>query len=329
MKITEWAIVFVLLASPLLWISSVHTDQLREVFLLEQRYNSVLRTAVQDGASRLDINEQPSYEAGYASDKYFRVDKQAGLDALLKTLFLNFNLADDPLGQQAFMLYIPAVVVLEYDGYSIYGVQERKEPDGTALNSAGWFPKKPYAYTDAAGNALSFTLDSRLTLLDQSQGVFLQGSPEELALMTDDPLLKNLQLLDAARRTTIVSSVERDLERILADHNRLAERAGVNYTFTLPRIPDETWNNTIDDAGMLVFLQGIPLGDQFYNNFAFGGGRLLKKEPVIGGIDERTGVKYYYRRNQCGGVYRTEEVFASERDAAASGYFEARCTIGK
>ncbi|ANS74626.1 F0F1-type ATP synthase [Paenibacillus yonginensis] len=324
MKITEWAIVFVLLASPFFWVSSMRADNLREVFLLEQRYNSILKTAVQDGASRLNVNEQPLYEAGYVSDKFFRVDKQAGLDALLETLFMNFNLVDDPVGQQAFMLYVPAVVVLDYDGYCIYGIQDRMQADRGKQQMGGWFPKKPYVYTDAAANVLSFTLDNQLTLLDPRQKLFLQGLPEDLKGKTDDPLLENPEMLDAVRRTAIVSSVEQDLERIVAEHNHFAEQAGVSYTFTLPNIPDETWNNTIEDAGMLVFLQGIPVGDQYYNNFAFGGGRLLKKRAVMGGIDAQTGIKYYYRR-PCEGAYRLEETFTNERDAAASGYFEARC----
>ncbi|WP_138493484.1 hypothetical protein [Paenibacillus pinistramenti] len=325
MKITEWAILFVLLTGPLFWAASVRADNRMEVLLLEQRYNAVLKTAVQDGASQLNLNEQPVYEAGYNSDKQFRVDKQSGLDALLHTLFLNFNLADDPAGQRAFMMYIPAVVVMDYDGYWIYGIQEAVNQDGTEERVSTWFPKKPYVYTDSSGSVLAFTLDQQLSYLDTNRKQFLKGRLADLSQGASDPLIAESEKVEAIRRTAIVTSIEEDLEQRIAAHNRFAELAGVNYTFTLPQIPDEEWTNTIDDAGILVFLQGIPVGDQYYNNFAFSGGRLVRHEPVWGGVDTRTGIKYFYEE-ACAGQYRTEETFSSERDAAAKGYFEARCT---
>ncbi|WP_223066243.1 hypothetical protein [Paenibacillus caui] len=325
MKITEWAIVFVLIAGPFFWASSLRADNRMETLILEQRYNAALRTSAMDGASMLNVNELPSYEAGYASSKFFRVDKQAGLEAMLHTLYVNFHVEDDPAGQLALLDYIPAVVVIDYDGYSIYGVQDLTGPNGEAESKHAWFPKKPYAYQDASGNVLSFTLDNRLTMFDRTAGLFLHGRSEEIAAFSSDELLGDTELLDSLRRTTIVTSIERDLEAVISKHNQYTSRIGITYTFTLPLISGEDWNNTLDDAGMIVFLQGIPIGDRYYNNFAMGGGRLLKRYPVLGGVDEATGIKYYYRA-PCGSLYRTEETFASERDAAAKGYFEAKCT---
>ena len=91
-------------------------------------------------------------------------------------------------------------------------------------------------------------------------------------------------------------------------------KSGVSYTFKLPLIPKEDWVNTID-IGIMAFIQGIPIGDQFYNNYAFGGGRLIKNPVIYGAIDPQTGLKYYYR-DSCSYPYRIEEAFSSEKEVA-------------
>ena len=37
---------------------------------------------------------------------------------------------------------------------------------------------------------------------------------------------------------------------------------------------------------MMAFIQGIPMGDQYYNNYALGG-RLVKAPVYFGGVDSR------------------------------------------
>lgn len=359
MRIIEWAIIFVLLSFPFFWVSSLRADNRMQTVVLEQRYNAVLRTAAQDGAAVLGGNELPRYEAGYPSGKFFRVDQEAGLEALLHTLYVNFHVEDDPVGQRTLLTYIPAIAVIDYDGYYLYGAQDWVE-DNEANNegknegriSYGWYPKKPYVYTDAAGLGYSFTLDGGFTVFDRSAGTFQSSRYEDIAdenigdeditnedVVDEDiadedvvdeiagnegKLFSNKEQLEAVRRTAIVQSIERDLQDLIARHNELAAQIGVNYVFTLPVIGGEDWNNTIDDSGMLVFLQGIPIGDRYYNNFAFGGGRLQKREPVFGGVNRQTGVKYAYPEG-CMGDYKTEETFANEREAAAKGYFAAEC----
>lgn len=94
--------------------------------------------------------------------------------------------------------------------------------------------------------------------------------------------------------------------------------------FKMPLIPEEEWVNTINDVGIFAFIQGIPVGDQIYNNYAFGGGRLVKKSSIHGGVDPATGNKYYYQ-SRCTVPYQPAEIFDHKKDAARSGYFPAEC----
>lgn len=324
MKITNWAMIFVMVFSGLFWAEDLHAAQQRAGYLIEQRYNAVIRTAAQDGATRLNENELQKYEAGYDSERYFRANKERALSALLNTLYVNFGVVDDPLAQQALLQYIPAVLVIDYDGYYIYSSQETLSKNGEPQIQHLWSEKKPYTLIDEQGKAIRFTLDDQVEVLDSQRRQWSRGRRAELAASQDITILKQVARFDDIRRTTIVRCIEDDLAGVINKHNTYARQTGIKYTFTLPTIPDEDWDNTLADVGILVFLQGIPVGEQYYNNYSFGGGRLIKRKVIYGGVDLSSGIKYYYRES-CKGSYKLEEVFTNEREAAVRGYFEAPC----
>ncbi|RUT35940.1 hypothetical protein EJP77_02775 [Paenibacillus zeisoli] len=323
MKITDLAVLFVLIVGPFLWVSSVHSQERLEAQRLSSRYTSALRAAVQDGGSQLNDNELQQYEAGYASDKYFRANRDQALDSLLHTLYLNFGIGEDAAAQRTFMNYIPAVVVMDYDGYYIYHSSEYTGEHNEPLADYRWSVKKPYADADKQGNVIHFTLDHYVSVYDSAAGKWMSGALEEIARSSSVSVLDHEDVYEATRRTVIVQSIEDDLANTINSHNLYAARHGITYQFTLPTISEEDWNNTLNDIGILVFLQGIPVGDEYYNNYALGGGRLVKRSVIHGGIDQATGIKYYYRAS-CDSGYKLEEVFTSEREAAAKGYFESR-----
>lgn len=324
MKITDWAIIFVLIVGPFLEALSLNSMDLQEVNRLQLRYTTALRTAVQDAGSVLNRNELQQFEVGYSSDKYMRTDKELALSVLLQSLAINFGIADDSLVQAALMKYIPAVVVIDYDGYWIYALDEFSSANGEPRLEHRWHPKRPYVYTDSAGNSAAFSLDSYIRVISSTTGEEMRGWLEDLAPATAIPLLQNAEVFEQVRRSTIVRQIEEDLQQVIAEHNEFTARLGFTYTFTLPTIPKEEWNNTLDDVGVIAFLQGIPIGNHYYNNFALGGGRLRKTERLEGGVDPTTGIKYYYFA-KCELPYNTEEVFARKQEAAARGYYEAIC----
>ncbi|WP_334071243.1 hypothetical protein [Paenibacillus sp. A14] len=328
MKITDWAVVFVLLAFPALFMLHWDSEQLREANRLQIKYTAALRTAVQDAGSMLSLNELQRYESGYGSSKFMRADKEAALSALLETLMLNLGEHEDAISRDQLMTYIPAVIVIDYDGYYVYAVQEIAGEDGSLLARHRWWPKKAYVYHDAEGNTIYFTLDEQITVIDTASGEVHRGLREELGGALSIELLKQKETFENVRRSVIVSAIEADLSSVIDNHNVFARSLGFNYIFTLPTIPREAWNNTIDDVGILVFLQGIPVGSKHYNNYALGGGRVAKQRPVYGWSDPETGIRFaggspcYY-----GSGTVPLEIFASQRDAAGKGYFEAHCPL--
>lgn len=326
MKITSFAVVLVLILLFIFVRNHIDLEDNRINMLLQTRYNRAIDTAAQDAAQALITNVSQPLESQYQSAKNVRINKEQAADTFFKTMYMNFNVTDDPTGQYVLNSYIPALVVVGYDGYYMYQFEEYRNTRGETEFHHVWSPKKPYVYKDAHNNTYSFTLDEYVTIQRAADERWIQGFRGEIAGEADIPLLKDAPAFDAARRTTIVNAIQNDLERSINQYNVTSKRYGTSYTFTVPYISQEDWNNTINDAGVLAFVQGIPLGSQYYNNYALGGARIVKKETFQGiNVDGR---KYYFSSKSCKSEYSPEEVFTSAKEAAQKGYILLRCGIG-
>ncbi|ANS75345.1 F0F1-type ATP synthase [Paenibacillus yonginensis] len=328
MKITNLAILFVCIFIPFMLVLDFHTRDQENVLQLEDQYSAALRTAVQDAGSVLNINELQEYEAAYQSSKYFKVNKELALDTFFRTLYLNFGVENDPIGQGTLASYIPVIGITDYDGYYIYTTAEYQDNGGQTIAKPMWRPKKPYAFADNNGNVINFTLDSYVHAYDAVRHEWVEGFRADLAGKTSISLLNDPESFEQQRRSTIVSSIQEDVAYFINAYNDYATHYGISYTFKLPQISQEEWTNTIDDIGIMAFIQGLPIGDQTYNNYAFGGGRLIKKTNIIGAIDPSTGFKYAYR-STCSFPYTPEEIFDSPKEAAAAGYYPKECVNGR
>ncbi|OAB38446.1 hypothetical protein [Paenibacillus glacialis] len=334
MKITNLAILFVCIFFPFFIIMDFHVRDQKTVLTLNDQYTVALRTALQDAGHMLNTNELQELEAGYESSKYFKADKELALDTFYRTLYLNFGMESDPIAQGNLTGYIPAVAVIDYDGYYIYAMTEYRDMNGQLIFKPMWNPKKPYSYSDSYGNSINFTLDNYVHAYDSGTRTWSEGFQEDIQQDVQNhisqiriPLMMDSVSFDQVRRSTIVKRIQEDLAYFINKHNEYATRYGINYTFKLPQIPQEEWTNSIDDIGMMAFIQGIPVGDQFYNNYAFGGGRLVKKTFIKGAVNEK-GIKVYYK-DTCSYPYPLEETFGSEKDAARAGYFPKECVNGQ
>ncbi len=326
MKITNLAVIFVLILLFVFVKNNLDQEDNRNNLQLQLRYNRAIDTATQDAAHALITNASQPTESQYQSAKQVRINKEAAADTFFHTMYLNFNVAADPNGQQVLNGYIPALIVVGYDGYYVYQFEKYQNAEGQTEFRHVWSPKKPYAYKDEQNNTYAFTLDDYVTMNRAADGKWLHGFRSELQEQANVKLLEDPAAFDAMRRTTIVNALQNDLEHTINRYNTDTKRYGVSYTFTVPYISQEDWNNTINDAGVLAFVQGIPLGSQYYNNYALGGARIVKTNTFNGVVAE--GRKYYFPSRSCQSPYATEEVFTSAKEAAANGYFPLNCTIG-
>lgn len=304
----------------------MNVEHNRKNTILELRYNHAIDTATQDAAKALMTNASQGQEAQYEFQKRVRINKEEAVQTFFNTMYVNFGVFNDPVGQGVIQSYVPVIAIVGYDGYYVYYMDEYTNADGQTELKHVWSPKKPYAHADQYGNSFSFTLDDFVTVNRNSDQQWFEGFRGEISSLAEISLLNDANTFEQVRRSTIVKAIQNDLEYYINQYNNFAKKYGVAYTFTLPLISQEEWNNTINDVGVLSFVQGIPMGQDYYNNYALGGSRLVKT-PVYHGIIAN-GRKYYYSANSCTSDFTTSEVFGSEKEAASNGYIPLDCTVG-
>jgi hypothetical protein len=320
------AILFTFILLPFFIGNNINVTHNRQNLILETRYNHAIDTATQDAAKALITNASQSSEAQYESLKKLRINQVEAVQTFLNSMYLNFRVFDHKIGQGVIQSYVPLILIVAYDGYYVYYMDEYTNSKGEMELTHVWSPKKPYAHADQYGNTFGFTLDDFVTVNRNSDQKWFEGFRGEISVTAGVPLLRDAKTFDQVRRGSIVNAIQQDLEFYINKYNNFAKKYGVAYTFTLPLISQEEWNNTVNDVGVLSFVQGIPMGTKYYNNYALGGSRVVKK-PVYNGIIAN-GRKYYYSQNACTSSFTTIEVFTTEKDAAASGYIPLDCTVG-
>ncbi|UHA73110.1 hypothetical protein [Paenibacillus sp. 481] len=321
MKTIKLAIFFVLILSPFFWHNRLYSQEQMFNLHTEQKYNQMLNTAVDDAALILQQSAVwKEAEEGYESDKRLQLNKELALQTFFRSLHLNLQIVTDPISQLQLKNYIPVVLLLGYDGYELYAEEQFVDTKQQVQFTHVWMPKRPYSYVDPHGNVFSFTLDDFVTVYTTT-GQWIRGYQRELQLSTHIPLLQDEKSFDAVRRTMIVNRVQEDVAYRINLHNEWSKRNGVAYTFTLPTISTEEWHNSIDDVGIIAFVQGLPMGTARYNNYALGGARLIRNEYVYGTTIQ--GIKVAYPQ-ACKPIV-IEETFTGAREAAKQGYYPKRC----
>ncbi|OPA74649.1 hypothetical protein BVG16_23100 [Paenibacillus selenitireducens] len=323
MKMTKLAILAALILFPFFVVHEFRVVDQKHVLTTKMRYDAAIHAAVDDAAQSLILNSEQAQESRYDSLKRVKLNRVEGIRSFYRTLYTNFDVTEDANGQSLLDIYIPVIAMIGYDGYYIYADEEFKNEQGETEIRHVWSIKKPYAYQDNAGNTIAFTLDNYVIAYDQINRTWVKGFQREIGESTSISLLQPNAMFEQVRRQSIVHLIQEDLRYYLQKHNTYAKQLGITYTFTLPTISQEAWNNTIDDVGVIAFVQGIPIGDQHYNNYALGGARLVKASTYRG--IQANGVKYYYRERDCASTLPTIETFLSEKEAALQGYYPLSC----
>lgn len=323
MKITDLAILFIIIILPFLLLLDINVTNAEEALYRKVEINRKLEAAVEDGAAEL-------VEVG--GDKKVKINKENAAQAFLNSLYLNFNIFENDIEKKRLKGYIPCIVVIDYDGYYVLSNQEYIGSDGNKEVSLVWSPKRNYSYYDwDTGYVYIFTLDNSLTVYDRYGDIFYEGTLDQIQDMIDAHILWDSHILNddvmfqQVRRRTIIEALRRDINYSINKHNDIARLYGITYNFTVPTIEEEEWYRTIDDVGMIAFFQGIPIGvtGENFNNFALGGARIVKTPKYYVQEDSLTNIKHYHRED-CSLLYTTSEVIDTRKEAAKNGYLPCK-----
>lgn len=320
MKVTDLAILFIIITLPLSFMADIDAGNAEIALYKKTELNRMLDTAAEDGSACL---------VAVGGDKKVEINKEKAAEAFFNSLFLNLNIFEDDLARKKMEGYVPCLIAVDFDGYYVMNNQEFTNDEGYREMEMAWSPKKPFSYYDpGSGCVFGFTLSNYITIYDTFSDEFYQGTVDQLRAMSEfdtNRLIQDSTLFDQVRRRTIVECLRRDVNASINSHNNIARKFGITYHFTLPVISDEDWYKTVDDVGLLVFLQGIPIGvtGERYNNFALGGARIVKTPKYYAETDAATGIKYYHKED-CPLLVNNDTVFDSRAECARNGYLPCR-----
>jgi len=326
MRLTSFAILFVIIIGPFLCISGIQARVLQKDRELRAYYDQVLDNAVQDAVF---ILAQHRRQVSAENEGLTLQDtREIAVGHLLDSLFFSFGVYGDETDMMRVKGCVPVVIFLEHDGYVAYALNQYAGPEGYTVIDYCWYPKKPYTGAfEPSGYFVNYTLDDTVTVYDAANGRETEGPFSDFAAVI--PQFRTREGFESARLAAVSRSVEKDLASHIARFNSFSSRMGVTHAFRFPRIEDADWIRALTDEGMLVFAQGFPvLTGNYYESNAFAGARILKRPETVGYEYEN---KLIYCKKTCeyyrnistlpGFLHDSLVSFTDARDAASHGYY--------
>ena len=311
MKLTDLAVLFIIIIMPFILILRIKSENLRYAAYKSEVINRYLDTAVEDASESMLIR---------GKGNKIEISRERAVNTFFNSLFINFNTAGDERSKSILSAYIPVIVLIDYDGYSVMSMEEYTNSSGDMEQKMIWKPKKPYVY-ESNGFIYLFTLDQNVTVYSQAENRFYEGLPEDIRVKLPDAGVLDNDLFDDVRKRTIVESIRNDVNTAINKHNKYAARFGITYNFSPPSISDGDWHRNIEDVGFLAFFQGFPIGlnGQRYNSFALGAARVVRKSSYY--IEKNANDLFYYHREKCPVLTERSKPYDSREECAIEGAF--------
>lgn len=162
MKLQHYAIVFLIIILPFSVMCRSKMTNYSLMLKDQVRLNNVIDSATQDSLDMLvELNDE--FQMMYSNQRFNITQTLAkeSVKSFFRTMAINFNMPYiDGNTESYFSMYVPAIVIIGYDGFFIYSVDE--SPTGYAYQMSN---KIPYAYHDEeSGTIVHFTLGNYITL---------------------------------------------------------------------------------------------------------------------------------------------------------------------
>ncbi len=103
---------------------------------------------------------------------------------------------------------------------------------------------------DENGNTIEFTVDTG------TESIFVTSN-------TNDPLISG-SAFDENRRQVIKRAIETNLTAAIAQYSVYNDSF---YEFALPKLEETDWDKITNKVSVISFMQGIPIGHKYYNNY--------------------------------------------------------------
>lgn len=132
----------------------------------------------------------------------------------------------------------------------------------------------------------------------------------------DDAYAKSV--LAQHKKDIIINTIEKNLSQATAQ----AQAMNLNYEYRLPQLSYDEWEQALSNISIIAFMQGMPIGLKYYNNYAIATSTLNKEfvdpdELYFAGTDDQ-----YYHQRQCEQATGSDYVGYRSIDYVAKSYEE-------
>lgn len=148
MKLTDMALIFVVILLPVVIIVFVNTSFVLKSEKQELYYKEIIESAVEDAviAMKRVENEDKNIDYGYSSiiDNKVSINADIAISAFENSLYNTFNIKGNAASEKNLKTYIPVIAVFDYDGVYIHSAEISE--DGVSYEFITK-PKRYYNYT--------------------------------------------------------------------------------------------------------------------------------------------------------------------------------------
>ncbi len=156
--------------------------------------------------------------------------------------------------------------------------------------------------------------DGQYNNVDENANIFNISS-------TNNPDPEN----DGAYATSVLAQHKKDIiintiEKNLSQATEQAEKMNPNYEYRLPQLSYDEWEQALSNISIIAFMQGMPIGLKYYNNYAIATSTLNKEfvdpdELYFAGKEDP-----YYHQRQCEKATGSDYVGYRSIDYVAKSY---------
>lgn len=79
------------------------------------------------------------------------------------------------------------------------------------------------------------------------------------------------------RRDIIRRSIQSNLTSAIANYNEGSQAYDMMYSFGMPILSEQEWDKIINNVCVVTFLQGLPIGNKYYNNYCITANNINKE----------------------------------------------------
>ena len=306
------------------------------IFVKQKSYEMAMDTKVRlDDALLTSINcAAIALSEAYAAKGESAL--QIASDAFFQSLYICLGTEGDKTKEQELNLYVPAMVLVDIEGFYICFLEQVSAEDGTVLQHV-WSECQPYYYEDSAF-LYRFGLDDTVYTVEKATGMILHTSYEEV--MTDTmlqtyysagTLFDTVEAYRERKLYAIRTSMEESLSEILVSHNRIAGQYGLEVWFSIPEF-FQSFTPAMDNPSMVAVFQGWPLsadGTLLYQNCANASAYIQKEQQYLLELPSHTGNSTFsvFHKKSCSyiGTYGMIQNFEVTKKEAVSVYGAYAC----